>query len=134
LKQGATMDPPRQREHKKKSKKSRGSDDTASRASEDDEERRLRKELRRAKKMARHLERLELDENQNETNYPVRECKFTILGMTDKVAINPAVTLIAVSGLWAIAIWCSGKLDESATTESIQLADASQHTHGIDCS
>lgn len=85
---------------------------------ESEEERTLRKQLRRAKKMARHLEKLGLDENGEEldnfslSKYPVRESTFTISGMNDRVAVNPVVTLMAIIVLWSIVVWCTGKFIE----------------------
>jgi hypothetical protein len=71
---------------------------------------------RRAKKMAKRLAALGLDEEGNEldnyslSKYPVRECKFTLPGMKDDIAINPVVSLIGVGVLWGIVCWYSGKV------------------------
>lgn len=89
-------------------------DDAVATESNESEERRLKRRLRRAKKMAKHLENLGLDEEGNELDnfslakYPVREWKFTIAGMRDEVAINPVTTLIAIVWLWGIVLWCAG--------------------------
>jgi hypothetical protein len=82
------------------------------------EERRIRKALRKAKKMAKHLERLGLDETGNELDdsyekYPVRIWNFTIPGLHDKVAINPAVTMIGVVCLWSLVVWCHGTFNRT---------------------
>lgn len=79
--------------------------------SENSEERRLRRKLRKAQRIAKHFEELGLDENGNELDafsiekYPVREWTFTVPGMSDKVALNPVVTLIAVAFLWGLVLW-----------------------------
>jgi hypothetical protein len=106
----------RQRERKQKKKvvslEYHGGDvDVRSNADDDDEaaERRLRRQMRRAKKMAKHLERLGLDENEDKPGYPVREYKFTIPGMSDQVVINPVVALISIAWLWGIVLWCGCK-------------------------
>jgi hypothetical protein len=74
------------------------------------------KQRRRAKKMAKRLAALGLDEEGNEldnyslSKYPVREWKFTLPGMKDDIALNPVVSLIGVGVLWGIVCWYSGKL------------------------
>lgn len=74
------------------------------------------KQRRRAKKMAKRLAALGLDEEGNEldnyslSKYPVREWKFTLPGMKDDIALNPVVSLIGVSVLWGIVCCYSGKL------------------------
>jgi hypothetical protein len=89
------------------------------------EERRIRKALRKAKKMAKHLERLGLDENGNELDasydkYPVRTWNFTVPGLHDKVAINPAVTMIGVVCLWSLVVWCHGKFNRRNVVGPLQ--------------
>lgn len=105
-------------EHKttKRSKLHQGEgEDGAAVENVDSEERRLRRRLRRAQKLAKHLEELGLDENGNELDnfsldkYPVREFKFTIPMMRNEVALNPTVTLIAIVCLWGLVLWCTSK-------------------------
>jgi BCCT, betaine/carnitine/choline family transporter len=81
-----------------------------------DKQRRLRKSLRKAKRIAKHLEDLRLEEEEGDeldnfslAKYPVREFKFTIPGMSDELALNPVVTLIGVVVLWSVVLWCTGK-------------------------
>jgi hypothetical protein len=88
------------------------------------EERHVRKALTKARKIAKHLERLGLDVEGNElhdscSKYPVRSWKFTIPGMHDKVTINPVVTVIGVVCLWSLVIWCNSTFnDMSAVHQS----------------
>jgi hypothetical protein len=84
-----------------------------------EDERQRKKEQRRAKRhLAKHLAELGLDENGEPIDnfslleYPVREWKFKLPGFHDPVALNPAVTLIAVACLWGIVLWSSGKFVE----------------------
>ena len=41
--------------------------------------------------------------------YPVREVEVLLPGCRDMVAFNPVVSLIGVSVLWGLSIWCMGK-------------------------
>lgn len=82
---------------------------------EQEEERRRRKLARRqAKKMAKHLAELGLDENGNRIdnltllNYPVRECKFSLPGFHEAIAVNPLVSLLGGIILWLFVVWSVG--------------------------
>jgi hypothetical protein len=73
------------------------------------------KQRRRAKKMAKRLAVFVPDDEANEldnyslSKYPVREWKFTLLGMKDDIALNPVVSFTGVGVLWGIVCWYSGK-------------------------
>jgi hypothetical protein len=90
--------------------------DDAISSSNDKEKRRLRKQLRQAKKLAKQLESLGLDENGNDvdqnfalSDYPVREWTFTFPGMPhETVALNPLVSLIGIVCLWGLVVWYTG--------------------------
>jgi hypothetical protein len=103
-------------EHKKSKKQGKASHGVSKEEELDSEdERRLKKEQRRAKRLAKHLAELGLDENGDPIDnfsllkYPVREWKFKLPGFDESIAINPVVTFIAVVCLWAIVLWSSSK-------------------------
>jgi hypothetical protein len=79
-----------------------------------DDERRRKKEERRAKRLAKHLAELGLDENGDPIDnfsllkYPVREWKFKLPGFHEPIALNLVVTFIGVVCLWGMVMWSSG--------------------------
>jgi hypothetical protein len=79
----------------------------------DDERRRQKKEKRRAKRLAKYLADLGLDENGDPIDnfsllkYPVREWKYKFPG-EEAVAVNPVVAFIGVACLWVIVMWSNG--------------------------
>jgi hypothetical protein len=119
-KEGSLAAVQERKKSKKHGKKSRSNEDDH----DDDDERRIKKEQRRVKRLAKQLAELGLDENGDPIDnfsllkYPVREWKFKLPGFHEPIAINPVVTLMAVSCLWGLVWWSSGKLDEHATCAS----------------
>jgi hypothetical protein len=102
-------------EPKKRKAKKHAKNDGTPELRHDFEERRLKKLQKQAKKVAEHFAALGLDENGDPLDnfsllkYPVRECKFTIPGCHEPIAINPVVVLIGVFCLWGMVLWNVGK-------------------------
>lgn len=69
-------------------------------SSEDD----LKKDMA-AKTTGHDSDRYEFDMEK----YPVREYEVLLPGFQDMVAFNPVVSLIGVTVLWGLSIWCMGK-------------------------
>lgn len=106
------MEETRKRSDKKISKtKEKDYDDKEEELShENEEEKRRRKEIRRHKKVVDRLALLGLDENGEPLDnfsllkYPVREWIFTLPGSREKIALNPAVTVLSMVGLWVLVM------------------------------
>jgi hypothetical protein len=97
-----------------KSHRSRNQDEAATVGSE--ERRRRKKEARQREKMMARLAELGLDEHGEKLDnfsilkYPVREWILTIPGSSEKIALNPVVTLLGILVLWGLVGWAIGRL------------------------
>jgi hypothetical protein len=46
------------------------------------------------------------DDEYDMDKYPVREIELQFCGMAEKIRFNPVVSLIGISILWGVSIWC----------------------------